>query len=58
MSRSKKKPYTKAKAISPGCRCHGGCEYCLSNRMYKNRKRKEKSEDELKYWKNTASEEN
>jgi len=35
MSRTKKKPYTKSKRFDSTCRSHGGCPYCLSNRMHK-----------------------
>lgn len=41
MSRSyKKNKYTKSKAIDTSCRCHGGCPYCLSNRMHSDNKKK------------------
>ena len=38
MSRTKKHPYTKAKAISKQCRNGGKCPYCKGNRTYKNDK--------------------
>ena len=39
MSRTIKKPYTKAKAISKHCRNSSGkCSYCVGNRTYKNTK--------------------
>ena len=35
MSRTNKKPYPKkAQQTSKRCRCHGGCSYCLGNRMH------------------------
>ena len=34
MSRTSKKPYTGSKRFDTTCRCHGGCSYCYSNRMY------------------------
>jgi len=43
MSKSRKKPYTKAKAIDRSCRCNGSCPFCQSNRSYKNAKRLAKS---------------
>lgn len=49
-----RKPYRGAKAIDIRCRNHGGprhgiqCEYCLSNRTYKNRERERLSKEELK----------
>lgn len=48
--KEKRKPYRGGKAVSEHCRNHGGrrntweCEYCKSNRAYKNKKRKEKSD--------------
>lgn len=39
MSRTKKHPYTKSKAISKHCRNSSGrCSYCVGNRTYKNEK--------------------
>lgn len=36
-----RKPYFKgAKRFDRSCRNHGGCTYCLSNRMYNTNKRK------------------
>ena len=32
-----RKEYRKAKAVSEHCRNHGGCEYCLNNRLHKNK---------------------
>ena len=32
-------PYTGSKAIDKSCRCHGGCEWCLSNRIHKYKKK-------------------
>jgi len=53
--KEKRKTYRGGKAVSTHCRNHGGrkskkrnpweCEYCLGNRLYKNKKREEK----LKY---------
>ena len=57
MSRTIKRPYTKGKAVSVGCRCHGSCGYCLANRMYRDRRRKEKAEESLKEWKERRNEE-
>ncbi len=39
-----------SKAIDPSCRCHGGCEWCLRNRMHKYNKIKEGKAMELKEW--------
>lgn len=43
-NKEKRKQYHGAKAVSKSCRNHGNCEYCLNNRTYKNKKRKEKSD--------------
>ncbi len=37
-SKTWRRPYTKSKAFDSSCRCHGGCGYCLGNRMYSQRK--------------------
>jgi len=52
MSRTKKNPYTKSKRFDKSCRNHGGCPYCLSNRLHKHHKKlwpfkKELTKDEL-----------
>lgn len=47
--KEKRKPYRKkAQQVDPSCRCHGGCEWCLGNRMYRYNKIKEKMEQEEK----------
>ena len=33
--KEKRKPYTKAKAVSRSCRNHGGCPWCEGNRINK-----------------------
>ena len=43
-------PYNKAKAICKSCRNHGGCEWCLGNRLYKYKKREQKLIDRMKEW--------
>ncbi|UOF82096.1 hypothetical protein [Caudoviricetes sp.] len=40
MSRTKRKPYTKSKAVDKSCRSHGGCPHCKSNRMARDRRKK------------------
>ena len=42
-----RKPYTGAKAVSKHCRNHGVCEWCQSNRQYKNLKKMQKMLDML-----------
>ena len=43
--KEKRKPYYKSKAICPSCRNHGSCDWCKSNRLYKNEKRMQSMED-------------
>lgn len=45
--KEKRKPYRGAKAFDCQCRNHGSCSWCLSNRTYKNKKRNQKSKEEL-----------
>ena len=48
-----RKPYTKAKAIDEHCRNHGGrrhqwqCEWCLGNRINKDKGKKKKAVEEI-----------
>lgn len=42
-----RKPYKGSKAIDPSCRCHGGCPWCLGNRMYKFIKRLNAAENKM-----------
>jgi len=30
-----RKPLYRSKVFDRSCRCHGGCSYCLGNRMYR-----------------------
>lgn len=48
MSRTFKKPYQKSRRFDKSCRCHGGCPWCLGNRMHKNTKRILRMRDQLK----------
>ncbi len=34
-----RKQYTGCEAIDPSCRCHGGCDWYLANRLHKYRKK-------------------
>lgn len=38
MSRTKKRPYTKAKRVDRNCRNHGTCKWCRDNRTHKHRR--------------------
>ena len=42
MSRTIKQPYRKSRRFDKSCRCHGGCPYCLENRMHQQRKEQER----------------
>jgi hypothetical protein len=48
MSRTKKKPYTKSKRTDKQCRSHGGCPYCLGNKMYRDKRMIEEARQKLK----------
>ena len=39
-----RKPYSGGKAIDKTCRNHGGCEWCLGNRMHSTNVKKEKAD--------------
>ena len=45
--KDKRKPYYKSKRVDRSCRCHGGCEWCMGNRLHKFRKKELVTEDEL-----------
>lgn len=34
-----RKEYRGSKATDPSCRCHGGCDWCLANRLHKYKKK-------------------
>lgn len=46
-----RKQYTGAKAVDCSCRNHGDCEWCKSNRLYKNNKRIDKMNEKIKEYK-------
>jgi hypothetical protein len=50
--KEKRKPYRGSKRFDRSCRNHGGCGYCLNNRMYQKNKVDEKAELEMKEFKN------
>lgn len=37
--KEKRKPYYRAKSVSKSCRNHGGCPFCETGRLHKNKKR-------------------
>lgn len=51
MTRTRRRPYRKSRAISAQCRCHGSCPWCRENRTYTSRKRLAAAiEAERDYW--------
>ena len=48
MSRTVKRPYQKSRRFDKQCRCHGGCPYCLGNRMHKHVKKILRAREQLK----------
>lgn len=40
-------PYSGAKAIDPGCRNHGDCPWCTSNRTIKTKKQLQEAKSKL-----------
>ena len=50
-----RKPYcrengTYSKAVSKACRNHGGCWWCLGNRLHKYRKKEEAAKLDIREW--------
>src|SRR3954466_55134 len=39
------RPYYKSQAFDPSCRPHGGCPWCVGNRMHQRRKQEVAAED-------------
>lgn len=49
--KEKRKEYRKiAQQVDKSCRCHGGCTWCLGNRIHKYEKNKQKTLDRMKEW--------
>lgn len=46
--KEKRKPYRGAKSVSSSCCNNGGCPYCLSNRIHKNKKRLQSAQDSIR----------
>ena len=45
--KEKRRPYHGAKAIDTSCRNHGGCDWCLDNRMHKYKKKEEAMKERM-----------
>lgn len=46
--KERKEYYKLCERIDKSCRCHGGCDYCLNNRMYNLKKQIERADFEMK----------
>lgn len=46
--KEKRKPYRGAKSYDVSCRNHGSCDYCKSNRLFADKKRRAAAEMDLK----------
>lgn len=42
-----KHPYTGGKAIAKSCRCHGSCDWCRDNRLYRSHKKLRETQEKL-----------
>ena len=42
-----RQPYRKSRAIDATCRCHGSCQYCLSNRLRAVRRQQDEADNQL-----------
>lgn len=52
MGKERRKPYLRGKRgyMDKTCRPHGGCPYCLNDRMYQQKKAKIYADMEIKEW--------
>jgi hypothetical protein len=41
--KEKRRPYSRAKAVSTSCRNNGGCDYCKGNRLHATARRSMKA---------------
>ena len=46
--KEKRKSFRGGKAVDRTCRCHGGCPWCLGNRLYRTLKEQARIDEELK----------
>jgi len=46
--KDRRKPFRGAKSFDASCRCHGGCSYCLGNRLHSTNKRRKIADQEIK----------
>lgn len=54
-----RKDFRGSERFDKTCRCHGGCPYCLGNRMHSTIVRKEAAKEELRdYYADIEKEEN
>ena len=53
--KEKRKPYYRyCEQIDRSCRCHGGCEWCLGNRLINKLRREEAMKQEEKWYENRS----
>ena len=50
MGKERRKPYYRRGKHATTCRPHGGCPYCLNDRMYQQTKAKMYADMEIKEW--------
>ena len=43
--KEKRKSYRRSKSVDGSCRNHGGCDWCLGNRLHKYKKKELKIKD-------------
>lgn len=53
-----RRQYTGSKSIDRTCRNHGGCDWCLENRLYKYIKKKNSADSQLEEYENEKLEKN
>jgi len=46
--KEKRNPFRRSKAFDKTCRCHGGCPWCVSDKLYQHNKELERTKDEIK----------
>lgn len=48
--KDRRKEYTGSKEFDSSCRCHGGCPWCEGSRLYKNHRRMEAADEQLRQY--------
>ena len=47
--KDRRKEYTGSKRFDSSCRCHGGCPWCESNRLYQDTRRRVAADEQIKF---------